>query len=119
MTAGKDEFTFQGTGRLQRIDRFTTKAGKTILTLVFEENEGQYPTLIPIKVFDRLADEAEDWTPGSLLTVHGRLGGREWNGKVYGESIATRVDVTIKENRQQPLPGSKGPTPDDDSDVPF
>jgi hypothetical protein len=44
------EFTFQGQGTLQRIDTFTSKAGKTILTLICE-TQGQYPQLVPIKVY--------------------------------------------------------------------
>ena len=31
-----DEFTFQGQGTLKRVDTFVSKAGKPILTLVFE-----------------------------------------------------------------------------------
>lgn len=120
MSQDQDMFTFTGTGTLKRIDTFTTKAGKSILTLIFE-TDGQYPQTIPIKVFGRLADEAPDWTPGSLLSIRGRLGGREWNGKVYGEMIATRVDVQRKETRQQSLPasGSDEPPPPSDDDVPF
>ena len=59
------EFTFQGQGTLQRIDTFTSKAGKTILTLICE-TQGQYPQLVPIKVFGRLAEgelAPDSWTP--------------------------------------------------------
>ncbi|MGD0836655.1 MAG: DUF3127 domain-containing protein, partial [Polyangia bacterium] len=68
------------------------KAGKSILTLIFE-TDGQYPQLVPIKVFGRLAEQAGDWKPGTVLAVSGRLGGRDWNGKVYGDNVATRVEV--------------------------
>src|SRR5207247_2139346 len=44
-----DDFTFQGQGTLKRIDTFVSKAGKPILTLIFETG-GQYPQMIPIKV---------------------------------------------------------------------
>ena len=86
------EFTFSGQGTLDRIDTFTSKAGKEILTLVFRTG-GQYPQLIPIKVFGRMVDEANDWKPGNVLSVTGRLGGRDWNGKVYGDNVATSVKV--------------------------
>ena len=86
------EFTFQGEGTLQRIDTFVSKAGKSILTLVFE-TKGQYPQLVPIKVFGRLAEQAAAWKPGTVLSVNGRLGGRDWQGKVYGDIVATGVEV--------------------------
>jgi len=114
-----DDFTFQGQGTLKRIDTFVSKAGKPILTLIFETG-GQYPQLIPIKVFGRLADEAAAWKPGSVLAVTGRLGGRDWNGKVYGDNVAINVDVVTAANE-----GDAGPPPDDDvpppgdDDVPF
>jgi single-stranded DNA-binding protein len=88
----KEEFTFQGVGRLARIDAFTSKAGKQILTLVFEQG-GQWPQSIPIKCFGRLAEMAGDWAPGDLLEVTGRLGGRDWNGKCFGDCIAQTVEV--------------------------
>jgi single-stranded DNA-binding protein len=120
------EFTFQGTAVLRRIDRFLTKNNKTILTLVFD-TDGQYPQVVPIKVFGKLAEEASDWLPGSLLTVHGRLGSRDWNGKVFGDSVATRVDVVVKgAPAQQEMAGTgdgQGATPKDfhgnEDSVPF
>src|SRR3954468_6232982 len=87
-----EEFTFRGQGTLLRGDTFTSRAGKPILTLIFEI-KGQYPQLIPIKVFGRLAEQASAWKPGSVLAVNGRLGGRDWQGKVYGDIIANTVEV--------------------------
>src|SRR3954465_6393949 len=87
-----EDFTFQGQGTLLRIDTFVSKAGKSILTLVFE-TKGQYPQLIPVKVFGRLAEQAAAWKPGSVLAVSGRLGGRDWQGKVYGAIVANSVEV--------------------------
>jgi Domain of unknown function (DUF3127) len=114
-----DDFTFQGRGTLKRIDTFVSKAGKPILTLIFETG-GQYPQVIPIKVFGRLAEEAAGWTPGSVLAVTGRLGGRDWNGKVYGDNVATHVDVvrTSDQTGGGPPPDDDVPPPGDD-DVPF
>ena len=120
MSNNTDDFTFQGQGKLKRIDTFVSKAGKPVLTLIFEI-EGQYPQLIPIKVFGRLAEEAAAWKPGSVLAVTGRLGGRDWNGKVYGDSIAIHVDVVsaADEGGDNALPPEDDvPTPGDD-DVPF
>jgi single-stranded DNA-binding protein len=111
------EFTFQGQGTLSRIDTFTSKAGKTILTLIFE-TQGQYPQLVPIKVFGRLAEQAASWKPGTVLSVSGRLGGRDWQGKVYGDNVANTIEV-VSEGAK----GGDGP-PDDESirntdDIPF
>jgi len=108
------DFTFQGQGTLKRIDTFTTKGGKNVLTLVIEVG-GQYPQMIPIKVFNRLADEAASWAPGSILAIKGRLGGREWQDRVFGDMVATEVEVleraTGRAETSQPKPA--------DDDVPF
>jgi hypothetical protein len=115
-----DDFTFQGQGTLKRIDTFVSKAGKSILTLVFEI-QGQYPQLIPIKVFGRLAEQAASWKPGSVLSVTGRLGGRDWNGKVYGDSVATSIEIVSAagEKDDSTPPGHDAAPPLGDDDVPF
>jgi single-stranded DNA-binding protein len=114
-----EDFTFRGQGTLKRIDTFVSKAGKSILTLVFETG-GQYPQLIPIKVFGRLAEQAAAWKPGAVLAVTGRLGGRDWNGKVYGDNVAVSVEVVEAggEKGNGGPPESDGP-PLGDDDVPF
>jgi single-stranded DNA-binding protein len=120
-----DGFTFQGQGILQRVDTFTSKAGKPVVTLIFEI-KGQYPQLIPIKVFGRLAERASSWKPGSVLAVNGRLGGRDWNGKVYGDMIANSVEVVGEAadgGDDGGLPGGSDPRgpvpPPSDDDIPF
>lgn len=89
-----DGFSFEGQGTLERVDEFTTKGGKTILTLVVRVG-GQWPQLVPVKVFDRCrgSDESDDWQPGVVLRISGRLGGRDWNGKVYGDIVASEVKI--------------------------
>lgn len=111
-----DEFTFQGRGTLKRVDTFVSKAGKSIITLIFE-TQGQYPQLVPIKVFGRLAEQASAWKPGSILAVSGRLGGRYWNGKVYGDNVANSIEV-IGGADGAGAPENDAPPPGDD-DVPF
>jgi len=114
-----DDFTFQGQGTLKRIDTFVSKAGKSIITLIFEV-QGQYPQLIPIKVFGRLAEQAAAWKPGSVLAVTGRLGGRDWNGKVYGDSVATSIElVSGAGEKGDDLPPGNDAPPIGDDDVPF
>lgn len=114
-----DDFTFQGQGTLKRIDTFVSKAGKSILTLIFEI-QGQYPQLIPIKVFGRLAEQASAWKPGSVLSVTGRLGGRDWNGKVYGDNVATSIEiVSAAGDKDDGIPSGHDAPPPSDDDVPF
>jgi single-stranded DNA-binding protein len=114
-----DDFTFQGQGTLKRIDTFVSKAGKSILTLIFE-TDGQYPQLIPIKVFGRLAEQASAWKPGMVLSVSGRLGGRDWNGKVYGDNVATSIEVVGRAGEQESeMPPPVDAPPLGDDDIPF
>ena len=119
-----EDFTFHGQGTLLRVDTFVSKAGKTILTLIFE-TKGQYPQLIPIKVFGRLAEQAAAWKPGAVLAVNGRLGGRDWQGKVYGDIIANSVEVVdaADENPRDFANSSADPRepapPPSDEDIPF
>src|SRR5262245_55954416 len=110
------EFTFQGQGTLLRVDTFVSKAGKSILTLIFE-TKGQYPQIIPIKVFGRLAEQAAEWKPGAQLSVSGRLGGREWQGKVYGDNVASYVEVIAPD--QAAGPPDRGEPPPGDEEAPF
>jgi single-stranded DNA-binding protein len=119
-----EDFTFQGQGTLLRVDTFVSKAGKPILTLIFE-TKGQYPQLIPIKVFGRLAERAAAWKPGAVLAVNGRLGGRDWQGKVYGDIIANSVEVVdagaensgaFENSSSDPR---EAPPPPGDEDIPF
>jgi hypothetical protein len=114
-----DEFTFRGQGTLKRIDTFVSKAGKSIHTLIFEI-QGQYPQFIPIKVFGRLAEQVSAWKPGTVLAVTGRLGGRDWNGKVYGDNVATSIEIVSAADEKDggTPPGPDAPPPSDD-DVPF
>lgn len=119
-----DGFSFEGQGTLERIDEFTTKAGKTILTLVIRVG-GQYPQLVPIKVFERCrgSEESGDWQPGMVLRFEGRLGGRDWNGKVYGDIVASSVRIIGQGSsggEQSQQQGFRGQSPDpSDDDVPF
>ena len=117
-----DGFSFEGQGTLDRIDTFEAKSGKEIKTLVLRVG-GQYPQLVPVKVFGRTADEVGDVRVGNVLRVSGRLGGRDWNGKVYGDIVATRVDVigqgSAKADNQPQWQGSFDDRPPVDDDVPF
>jgi single-stranded DNA-binding protein len=116
-----DDFTFQGQGSLLRIETFTSKAGKPVLTLIFE-TKGQYPQLIPIKAFGRLAERAAAWKPGMVLAVNGRLGGRDWQGRVYGDIIANSIEVVSEAGGGGPDPADDprdAPPPPGDDDIPF
>jgi len=107
-------FTFSGTGTLSRIDRFTSKAGKEIITLIFEQG-GQWPQTVPVKVFGRLVATVSDLKQGDVVTVTGKLGGRDFNGRVYGDSIAE----TIEPVSSQPAGKDAPPVDDDPGSFPF
>jgi single-stranded DNA-binding protein len=119
-----DGFSFEGQGTLDRIDEFTSKAGKTIPTLVIRVG-GQWPQLVPVKVFGRCqgSDESEDWQPGVVLRIEGRLGGRDWNGKVYGDIVASSVRIIGQGSSVEKQAQSAGATPSNfqpnDDSVPF
>lgn len=111
-------FTFEGNGTLERIDTFTSKAGKDILTLVVRVG-GQYPQLIPFKVFGRLVEDAAEWKPGSELRITGRLGGRDWNGKVYGDNVANSIKVLGFGSAKEPQPSPSSESSEEDMGLPF
>lgn len=119
----KPGFAFDGRGRLEKIETFTTKNGKDIVTLMLRV-EGMYPQLVPVKFFGRIAEDAKEIDVGEVVEVTGRLGGRDWNGRVYGEIVGESIEVVGEGgSRQQELPGASGATPSDnmpESDsVPF
>ena len=104
-------FAFEGSGKVERVDHFTSKSGKDIVTLIVEV-PGQYPQLVPIKCFGRLADMTMGMQ-GKTVSITGKLGGREWNGRVYGDITADTIEVVGTAT------GAPPPPPPDDSDVPF
>jgi len=83
-------FTIRGT--YERTDTFVTKNGKEIVTLILG-TDGQYPQLVPIKAFGRLVETAKECGKGDMVEVTGRLGGRDWNGKVFGEAVAETIEI--------------------------
>lgn len=107
-----DEFKFEGKGTLKKVDAFVSRAGKTIITLIVETS-GEYPQVIPIKCFGRLGELAQTFRPGATVSITGHLGGRDWNGKVYGDNVAETVEVVGSEPARAPEP------PPVDDDVPF
>jgi hypothetical protein len=88
---GKSGFSFEGSGRIDRVEIITTKKGGEIITLVVQV-EGQYPQLVPIKFFGRVAELAREFGAGDIVEVTGRLGGRDWNGKVYGDIVGETLE---------------------------
>jgi hypothetical protein len=49
------------------------------------------------------------------------LGGRDWNGKVYGDSVATSIEIVSAagEKDDNTPPGHDAAPPLGDDDVPF
>ena len=96
MSDKKDEFKFKGQGTLLKIDVFTAKSGKDIVSMIFKL-DGNYPQFIPIKCFGGLAEQARSMEPLLKVSVTGRLGGREWNGKYYAEIVAESIEEVATE----------------------
>lgn len=114
----KSGFEFTGSGRVDRVDTYTTKAGKQIVTVVVQV-EGAYPKLVPIKFWGRTADDAAQLKKGDVIDASGHLGGREWSGKVYGDIEGERFDVIV-EGKQTELPGATPDKPaEDPGSIPF
>ena len=104
-------FTFHGTGTLRRIDAQTTKAGKSIKTLVLEVADDRFPQMVPVKVFAQLAERV--FHVGDVMTVNGRVGGRDYNGRCYGDMVAQAIEVIGRdEQAQQNLPAHRDEDPD-------
>ena len=108
----RNSFEVQGT--VNRVDHFTSKAGKDIVTLVLDIPDDKYPQLVPIKAFGRLAGECGDWQPGAEVLVKGHLGGRDWNGKVYPDIVAESVEVLANGAKAEDLKQDETPPPPDD-----
>jgi hypothetical protein len=103
------DFTFEGAATVKRVDPFVSKNGKSMPTLVLE-TDGQYPQLVPCKAFRDMAEEVEALKPGQIVKVRCRVGGREWNGKVYADIVLEKLDVVGEADGKQP----EAPADDDD-----
>jgi hypothetical protein len=101
---------FDITAKLNRVDTFVTKTGKKLLTLVMETG-GQWPQLIPIKLLGRAAERADELGVGDVLQISGRLGGRDYNGRCFGDNVANSIEVVSKAKH----PESKGAVPANDA----
>lgn len=109
--------TFEITARIDRVDSFTSKAGKEIITVVLQ-TEGSYPQLVPIKFFGRMAEEAKQYAKGDAVEITGELGGREYNGRVYGENIGRAID-RVGAAETNPAGATPATPTDDHGSVPF
>jgi hypothetical protein len=114
MTNTDNKFTI--TAKLDRIDTFTAKSGKVYRTLILV-TEGQYSQTIPVKLLGRTAENTPDYPAGTLLHIEGRLGGRDVNGRCYGDNVADTIEV-VGEVAQAKGAVPSGPAPGADS-VPF
>lgn len=109
------EFRFSGKAKAIRVDVQQTKAGKEMVSLIVGTS-GQYPQTIAIKAFGKLADVAREVKPGQTVEVTCRVGGREWNGRVFNDVVAEAIEVMDEEKTEQEQP----PTPPQNTDdLPF
>lgn len=106
---------FEIEGKFLRIDTREGKGGKVFETLVIEV-DGKYQQFVPFRLWGHSANTAKTLHQGDVLRIKGKLGGREWQGKVYGENSADSIEVV----GQRELPTGNPPAPgDDDSDTIF
>jgi len=110
--------TFEIEGKFQRIDVREAK-GREYKTLILDVEGGNYPQVVPFRLWGRTNEESASWRPGDVLLVKGKLGGRSWNDKVYGENSADSVEVVSKAPAQTELPTGNAPVDDDGSETPF
>jgi hypothetical protein len=110
---GKSGFRFEGSGRVHKTDVFRTKRNQEIVTVVVQV-EGNYPQLVPIKFFGRTGAEAKKLQAGDAVEISGTLGGRDWNGKVYGD--INGESFTVNESGARAAAPAAGP---EDDDLPF
>lgn len=97
-------FTFSGSGILKRVDAYQTKAGGYIYTLILETHDRWAP-LTPIKLVGNLALRVQEFKIGAPLAFTGVVGGRDFKDKVYGDNVASTIEVL-----------ESGPTPQPESD---
>lgn len=109
-------FSFEGQGTFERIETYTPPSGKEILTIIVRV-DGQYPQIIPFKVFGHTADDAREIAPGTMVHITGRLGGREAKGRVWGDHIATHINVL--DSAKSPPRQQEPPPPSDDDELGF
>lgn len=104
--------------RVLRVESSASKANKVFRTLITEA-DGKWKQVIPFKVFGHVAEVVGELDPGSMVKISGRLGGREWNGRVFGEMVAESIELLEQARPSEALdkPGNE-PQPDDSS-IPF
>jgi hypothetical protein len=114
METDSSENKFEVVGEIASFEVFVTKGGKEIVTMVLEV-PGKWPQYVPVKLFGGLASKWQGEGKGHIVKVAGKLGGREWKGKYFGENVAMNVTMvkpksTLKD--QEPPVGG-------DDDIPF
>lgn len=109
---------FEIRGDFNRIETFTTSTGKAIISIILDVPDGKYPQVVAIKCLGRTEEIARRLMPGSTVEVTGKLGGRDWKGRVFGDLIANTIECTgtptAKAPEQSELPG----TAEKDDDAP-
>jgi single-stranded DNA-binding protein len=108
---------FKIEGKFLRIDVRETK-GKEYKTLILDVEDGNRPQVVPIRLWGRTVDESREWRPGDVLLVKGKLGGRSWQDKVFGDNSAETVEVVGEAQREPKEPDGNG-APENLSDLPF
>lgn len=110
------EFKFKGQGTLISVESFDTKKGGKIYTLVLEADD-KFARFVPVKLFGRIAERIAEFNNGDVIAITGKLGGREWNGKYYGDIVADTAEVVSRPDAKPAANPALPPQATDD--VPF
>jgi hypothetical protein len=73
-----------------------------------------FPQMVPVKVFGQLAERV--YHPGDVMSVSGRYGGKDWQGKCFGDATAQTIEVI---GRDEEPNGRQPPPRDGIDDIPF
>lgn len=106
---------FEIEGKLLRIIPYTSPAGKSYPQAVIDVPDDKFPQVTAVKLFGRCAEKLAEFPPGTVLRITGKLGGREWQGKVFPELKG----FTIEAVGAIPEAQGKLPSAGQGDDVPF
>jgi len=97
VTVTKNELNL--VGKTIGVDVQQTKGGKTMVKVLVGVDPPAWmkrdpqPDVIEVTCFGRTADEARLLAPGQMVSIAGRLSGREHNGRWYVSAVAENIRV--------------------------
>jgi hypothetical protein len=84
----------KGTGTFDRLLITATKKGKEMVSAVVKFIDGKYDQVVPLRVFGQTESIARGLNQGDVIEFDVRIGGREWQDKVFCDVTALSIVVT-------------------------